>query len=483
MAVVTLACSNQIDDGLGGLSSSEQPTSVTAGDSSETTDGTDGTGGTDGTDGTDGSTSGSSGTGAGSDTATGSATGGTDTVTGSTGEPDPVCGNHLLETGEECDDGNLVNADGCEADCTKPACDNGIIDPQEICQTLSASYDAGTDPAAVVVARFDTDDVDDVITVSPNDNEMKRFLMGPDGVPTTTLAFVAGLDPIDIVAANVDADPAIDVIVLNQGTHEIITKLNDGSGDFGANTVVASGTNLVTLTAGQVDLDGITDLVAADIITVINPPNPAWTGPALRIFDGDGANGFTESAVQLTDGILNSIAIENLDNDGLPDFVVVTGAPSLIRVYSGSTVGNVDPAGSSLLPGVPTSFAMGHADDDGIPDAVVTVEEDTDLYLLGGDGNAAFLYSDQIPLNARGTAVTFVDLDDDGNQDLAAATDAGELHLLRRVGAGQYITVRIETLSGPPSDLGVSDFNRDGLSDIVVTVPSTGQLDVVLSTP
>lgn len=30
---------------------------------------------------------------------------------------EPVCGNNLAETGEECDDGNLINGDGCSASC------------------------------------------------------------------------------------------------------------------------------------------------------------------------------------------------------------------------------------------------------------------------------------------------------------------------------------------------------------------------------
>jgi cysteine-rich repeat protein len=34
-------------------------------------------------------------------------------------EPERVCGNGIIETPELCDDGNDVNGDGCEADCTK----------------------------------------------------------------------------------------------------------------------------------------------------------------------------------------------------------------------------------------------------------------------------------------------------------------------------------------------------------------------------
>lgn len=49
------------------------------------------------------------------------------------GEDSYSCGNDVVEPGEDCDDGNVVNADGCEGDCTLPACNNGIIDPGELC--------------------------------------------------------------------------------------------------------------------------------------------------------------------------------------------------------------------------------------------------------------------------------------------------------------------------------------------------------------
>ena len=60
-----------------------------------------------------------------------------------------VCGNGILETGEECDDGNLINGDGCSSTCTIEEAPSGnggvtptmniIVNPTEISLTLAVN--------------------------------------------------------------------------------------------------------------------------------------------------------------------------------------------------------------------------------------------------------------------------------------------------------------------------------------------------------
>jgi len=45
----------------------------------------------------------------------------------------PVCGNGIVEPGEQCDDGNTVNNDGCTNACTLPRCGDGIVQAGEQC--------------------------------------------------------------------------------------------------------------------------------------------------------------------------------------------------------------------------------------------------------------------------------------------------------------------------------------------------------------
>ena len=62
-----------------------------------------------------------------------------------------VCGNGVVEGGEECDDGNLVDGDGCDASCsldgvTSDGCGNGIVEGSEECDDGNATPGDGCEP-------------------------------------------------------------------------------------------------------------------------------------------------------------------------------------------------------------------------------------------------------------------------------------------------------------------------------------------------
>jgi len=45
----------------------------------------------------------------------------------------PHCGDGYVDAGEQCDDGNAGNGDGCSAQCVLEVCGNGVHDPAEQC--------------------------------------------------------------------------------------------------------------------------------------------------------------------------------------------------------------------------------------------------------------------------------------------------------------------------------------------------------------
>lgn len=68
-------------------------------------------------------------------------------------DPEDYCGDGAVTTGEECDDGNKANADGCEADCTLPVCGNDVRDPGEECDDGNNADDDGCDAACAVEVK------------------------------------------------------------------------------------------------------------------------------------------------------------------------------------------------------------------------------------------------------------------------------------------------------------------------------------------
>jgi cysteine-rich repeat protein len=44
-----------------------------------------------------------------------------------------ICSDGIVGPGEECDDGNTVDADGCTSACKLAVCSDGIVGPGEEC--------------------------------------------------------------------------------------------------------------------------------------------------------------------------------------------------------------------------------------------------------------------------------------------------------------------------------------------------------------
>ncbi len=60
-----------------------------------------------------------------------------------------LCGNHIVDVGEACDDGNQASGDGCRADCGKlEQCGDGVVDDGEACDDGNQNPVDGCDACA-----------------------------------------------------------------------------------------------------------------------------------------------------------------------------------------------------------------------------------------------------------------------------------------------------------------------------------------------
>jgi cysteine-rich repeat protein len=63
-----------------------------------------------------------------------------------------VCGNHIVEPGEQCDDGNLIDNDGCAHNCLFQGCGNGVVETGEVCDDANLASGDGCDANCTITA-------------------------------------------------------------------------------------------------------------------------------------------------------------------------------------------------------------------------------------------------------------------------------------------------------------------------------------------
>jgi cysteine-rich repeat protein len=68
------------------------------------------------------------------------------------------CGDGVVDPGEECDDGNANNHDGCRNTCLLPFCGDGVVDPGEACDDGNKSNNDGCRNNCSLSSCGDTND-------------------------------------------------------------------------------------------------------------------------------------------------------------------------------------------------------------------------------------------------------------------------------------------------------------------------------------
>jgi cysteine-rich repeat protein len=64
----------------------------------------------------------------------------------------PKCSDTIVDDGEQCDDGNFIDGDGCDAGCKTTACGNGVLAPPEQCDDGNSVDGDGCSATCTIVA-------------------------------------------------------------------------------------------------------------------------------------------------------------------------------------------------------------------------------------------------------------------------------------------------------------------------------------------
>jgi hypothetical protein len=289
----------------------------------------------------------------------------------------------------------------------------------------------------------------------------------------------------DVVVADVNNDGLPDLVSVNfANSNTVGVLLGTGVGTFGAATFYSTGAGSgpIGVTVADVNSDGLPDLVTAN-----NSSNTAGVLLGKSAATGGGFEPVQQYATEpqtLYPSRPYSVAVADVNSDGLPDLVAANFGTNTLGVLLGkspATGGGFQPvqiyptsSGGSL----PREVKVADVNGDGVPDLITALSNTGNIgVLLGksaasGGGFQPVQYYSLGRADAYPYSVVVVDLNADGLLDLVAPlTNYNAVGVLlgksAANGGGFQPVQTYSTINQQLVDVAVGDLNGDGVLDIV----------------
>ncbi|HEY9404317.1 MAG TPA: FG-GAP-like repeat-containing protein [Pyrinomonadaceae bacterium] len=178
---------------------------------------------------------------------------------------------------------------------------------------------------------------------------------------------------------------------------------------------------------------------------------------------------------------LESVALDDLNNDGRQDIVTVNGFSGTISVVLGggesfSPVVKSYPVGGHR----PYSVAVGDFNGDGKADVVTANLHSENLSILTGDGTGGFTPATHASAGSDPVFVATADFNGDAKLDLAVvSTDTASVNILAGNGTGGFAPFTSFATGNGPRSLTIADFNLDGKTDLAVANRGSNNISVL----
>lgn len=293
-----------------------------------------------------------------------------------------------------------------------------------------------------------------------------------DGIPD--LAFASN--------ANFNANPSLG----DPYEYEMVMFLGAGDGTFpNVETLIPAPTTGLTLSfaaTGDFNGDGIPDLTVTDTTSA--------TSPIFYIFPGKGDGTFSAPITNPGLAGVTSLVVQDFNGDGFADLAVTLSNQNAVLILLGKGDGTFQPAVSYPTGTNPIIATTLQSRGNGITDLAILSQGDNSLGVLVGKGDGTFLPEVTYLLSVAGEKpiqLIAADVTGDGLQDIVAlysstAADppyVAAYAVLAGGGDGTYrplVSYGFTPSSLNPYSIASADFNRDGISDLVV--PDSGDYTV-----
>jgi uncharacterized repeat protein (TIGR01451 family) len=365
----------------------------------------------------------------------------------------------------------------------------------QLTQAPGSPISVGKGPQSIAAGDFNGDGIQDLAIANNQDGTVTVLLGNGSGgfsqAPGSPVA--AGPLPTSVAVGDFNGDGIPDLAVADNyrgNILEVSILLGNGQGRFTAAPLIqyfASGPP-GALAVGDFNRDGFPDLALVNEL-----------GNNVTILLGDGSGGFAQAAGSpfAVGGQPTALVAADFNSDGVLDLAVTNGNDNTATVLLGTGTGAFTPAaGSPYSTGAfPFSIALADLNADGVPDLAIAANNG--LTIMIGNGSGGFTAStSKTSVGINPIYVAVGDFNGDGKQDLAVValvtigpSEYANVLLLPGNGSGGISLTPLSSLTlyqaGNGSavfGLGVGDFNGDGIEDVSVASYATNNVDILLGT-
>jgi hypothetical protein len=330
---------------------------------------------------------------------------------------------------------------------------------------------AGVGTKAVAVGDFNGDGILDIAAANQGadfsyaGSSLSVLLGNGDGSFQPPVDYQIGAGPTAVAVADLNGDGKADLVATNYGfigsDPGVHVLLGNGDGSFAAPVtyVVPGGPESVAV--GDLNGDGVCDLVVG---------SAQGSNGGLSVLLGRGDGSFTAPVTYDVGSFPGAVALADVNGDGATDLITANFGGSNVSVVLGKGDGSFRVGVSYAVTNTPTMVVVRDLAGNGIPDIVtvsVAAPHSVSVLLGNGDGTfrpAAFYDTDQPPI-----ALAVADLNGDGIPDIVTASSrGGDVSVLFGNGDGTFRPAVTYAAGPSPGALAVGDFNGDGFPDLAV---------------
>ncbi len=319
-------------------------------------------------------------------------------------------------------------------------------------------YDTPEGPAGVAVGDFDGVNGPDFAVVNINPDKISIMYNTGEGTFTGLYVIQMGVnvEPRHVIALDANGDGILDLAVASQRSSGVYLYHGLGDGSFFLADFVNVGINPRFLIARDFNSDGMMDIASA---------NSVGNSVTVLLNNGAGFDGTSYAAgvdpYALTSGDFN--------NDGIMDIAVSNKRALEVTLLAGNGAGVFTPMDTLSVISSPDGIVAADLDGDGDDDLAVASEMPgyITVYLNAGGFDASMFYS----ITGSGLGGLAVgDLDDDGDMDLIGINaNSNSMALLANNGDGTFNAPQSVPLGARPDRAVVADLGGSSALDIIVT--------------